>query len=289
MPGTAKVGALVILFLALLAGGYTLLGRFLPWSKTKTLYARFDDATGVALGTKVLMAGVPVGSVTETRLQPDGRSALLTLRLDEGARVPRGTRATIPASFIGFGDVAIHLLPPAETTALEESPGATLVGFRPGTLDSMLPSDNPTVRELTATMRATRELLGDQGLRTDLRKLLQSTNDTLVRFGGLATETQSLLARNRGQLDLALRNTARAMEDVEQSASMVAKLMKEGKLQAKSLALLDQLGATAGKAQTLVGDLDRFVTDPKLREPLAQTMGHVAQITDTGTKIATNT
>lgn len=74
-----KVGLLV---LALLGGGYTVwksLGADPAGSNNITLWARFRDASGMPVGSKVVVAGLPVGEITS--LEIDGRYAKVRFKL----------------------------------------------------------------------------------------------------------------------------------------------------------------------------------------------------------------
>lgn len=138
-------------------------------------------------------------------------------------------------------------------------------------------------------LKSTRKLIEDGELKKNLNGLLTSSQATLTKFGALADQTQGLLARNRGQIDQAIHSLSAAMGDVQASTAMMARLLKERKFEKSTLALLDNLNTTSQRASTLVGDLDKFVNDPKLREPLNGTVANFEKITASGTRIADNT
>ena len=73
-----------ILFLLLAIGGYLVwknLGQNPAGKNKQELFARFRDASGLPKGSKVVVAGLPQGEVTE--LEVDGRYAKVTFRLVE--------------------------------------------------------------------------------------------------------------------------------------------------------------------------------------------------------------
>ncbi|TQV81610.1 outer membrane lipid asymmetry maintenance protein MlaD [Denitrobaculum tricleocarpae] len=57
--------------------------------------AEFDDATGLAPGTDVRLAGVKIGTVVEQSLNPDTYFAQIVLQIDEEIQLPVGTSARI--------------------------------------------------------------------------------------------------------------------------------------------------------------------------------------------------
>lgn len=64
------------------ASGYELQGR----------YSRVD---GVAVGTKVLLTGIPIGQVTKLRFDPEDQQAVLTFSIRDGIKIPRDSVAMI--------------------------------------------------------------------------------------------------------------------------------------------------------------------------------------------------
>ncbi len=57
--------------------------------------AEFDDATGLAPGTDVRLAGVKIGTVVEQSLNPETYFAQIVLQIDEEIQLPVGTSARI--------------------------------------------------------------------------------------------------------------------------------------------------------------------------------------------------
>jgi phospholipid/cholesterol/gamma-HCH transport system substrate-binding protein len=71
------------------------------------LQARFANAIGVGPGAKVVLAGVPVGSVGSVSL--DGNSVVLDLDINQGVVLPRDTAASIGVeTVLGVTDVQLR-------------------------------------------------------------------------------------------------------------------------------------------------------------------------------------
>jgi phospholipid/cholesterol/gamma-HCH transport system substrate-binding protein len=287
MANAAKVGLLVIVFVALLVGGYTVLGRTI-WSPKRDLYfADFPDATGVTVGTPVQMAGVTVGSVTELKLAGPNR-ARLTFSIESGTRLPTGTVAEISPSLIGIGNSPVALAAP-EAPAGTLEPGTVLLGRRKGPLEDIVPNTEETVAELTKTITAIRELLEDPKFKRRTDALLASSEKTIKNFGELADSTNSVLVRNRAQIDRALAATANAVGDVRRVTYRVAELLERGKITRDTEAIVQNLKDITAKTEKLVASLDDLVNDPELRGNADQIAQSAAEIARTGESIAKNT
>lgn len=298
MQGAGKVGALVIVFAAMLLGAYAVIGHSIVQPKTNLYYAELADAGGIPEGTKILVAGVKVGEVTRIELK-SANLARLTMKIDGSFRVAEGSTVILPTSLIGFGDNPVTIVPPKTPGASEvppNDPSHPLRGTKAGALDNILPDSKETMAELTATMKAMRKLLEDQGLKADVQKLLKTSDASLQKFGVLAEkfgkvsdQTAALMVDNRSAIHSAVKSAALAMNDIQTTTKMLSKLLQDGTYQNEAKELLQGLNKTVAHADTLVADLDKFVNDPKLRDPLNQSMANVAEMTKSGTVIAKNT
>jgi phospholipid/cholesterol/gamma-HCH transport system substrate-binding protein len=80
--------------------------------------AQFDDASGLAIGTDVRMAGVKVGTVSGQRLDPENFKASVTLQVDKGIMLPTDSSARIiPDGLLGGNFVALE--PGAEDDSIQ--------------------------------------------------------------------------------------------------------------------------------------------------------------------------
>ncbi len=75
-----------------------------------TLTARFDRIDGLAAGADVRIAGVKVGSVLDSRIDPESFNAELTLRIDRTLRLPTDTSAEITSEGL-LGGKYVSLVP----------------------------------------------------------------------------------------------------------------------------------------------------------------------------------
>ncbi|RWX49288.1 phospholipid/cholesterol/gamma-HCH transport system substrate-binding protein [Candidatus Electrothrix marina] len=92
-------------WLALQLGEVSWLGE----GTTYTLYAEFENVSGVKTGAEVQIAGVTVGSVTELRLSKDD-FAVAALKLDKDIRLAKDSMASVKSQGI-IGDKIIQITP----------------------------------------------------------------------------------------------------------------------------------------------------------------------------------
>jgi len=285
MQAATKVGVLVVVFAGLLFGAYAILGRTLFAQPHHRYFADFDDASGIAQGSQVLMAGLEVGTVSDTKLISPTR-ARLTLDIKPDVQIPANSEAVIPGSLLTLTQGAILITPPPGKITSYLSPGAILPGRRASALEQAVPGAKDAVAELTKTIKATRELIEDQSLRKEVKTLMETTNQTLKQFGELSNQTQGMLAENRKLINQALRNASLAMQDVQQGTQIVVDTMRKGHVEEKTVQMMDRLNATSAKAEHLVSSLDDLISSQSTQGNIKETLSNAAKISDNTAKIS---
>lgn len=112
------VGAFVVLGLAAVMYLTIKLGAGSMLSgDTYAIEARFTNAGGLNSGSSVVVAGVSVGRVEEIRVDPADFSAIATLRVISGLKLPTDTMASIKTTGL-IGDKYVLLAPGADETSL---------------------------------------------------------------------------------------------------------------------------------------------------------------------------
>src|SRR5436190_2938662 len=104
-----KVGLFVAIGLALLAGLLLQLSKGKTFfRRTYTLRLHADDVGGLKAKANVLMSGVQVGTVSDIRLAPDGKSVSITLKIYGEYAIHKDARFVIQtAGFLGDNYVGI--------------------------------------------------------------------------------------------------------------------------------------------------------------------------------------
>jgi phospholipid/cholesterol/gamma-HCH transport system substrate-binding protein len=119
-----RVAALVALAAAVIAVVVLLTGNGDEYEVT----AEFENASQLVTGNEVVVGGVPVGSVKEIELGPEGRALVTFTVSDEFAPLRRGTTATVRSPSLSqiAGRQVQLTLPPDSQAGAEISDGGTL-------------------------------------------------------------------------------------------------------------------------------------------------------------------
>lgn len=287
MAGAWKVGLFVVVFVGLLVGAYQIVGRSLFSSPGTIYFADFEDVGGIQRGASVLMAGVKVGTVQAIELRGP-RLARLVLSIDPNVRIPAGSRAFLATSLIGFGDNPIQILPPEGEVAEVLAPGAVLAGRKGSALESLVPDLEQTIAELNATLAATRSLIEDEALRTQIEELLASTQKTIDQFGVVAGRVDRLIAANQGSIGAIVASVRGTLAEVEQGARLARELLADERWAKEAEQVLQTLNRTAAEAEKVMASVNQLVGDQVLQQNLKDTVANVKTVSDSGTAIAAN-
>lgn len=147
-----------------------------------TLTATFDDVQGLVAGHSVKMSDITIGSVTKIRLA--GYKARVTLSVEDGIKIPKGTRAEIKVtSLLGENYVDLRM-PPG--TSMDRGPflatGDTITdtGVQPA-FEQVVGQAGPLIQALAGDDVATVVNAGATALDGNGQKL----NKTIAQTGDL--------------------------------------------------------------------------------------------------------
>jgi len=102
----------IVLAVAAIFLGYAVLhsGRGTVTAEGMQLSASFDRIDGLANGADVRIAGVKVGTVTDSRIDPQSFAAVLTFKVDRSLKLPKDTSAEITSEGL-LGGKYVSLVP----------------------------------------------------------------------------------------------------------------------------------------------------------------------------------
>ena len=241
-----------------LSGGYPLHAR-VPWG------------AGLKEGQPVRLAGVQVGVVSKTELDPRG-SIIVTMSIQSKYEVPENTTAQVQA--VGFfGDAEIGLWPsrPGVTTFFEPGDTVPAAAPKPG-IDALTARADTISQRLDDVARTVQVEMIQHGGIADLRKTLAGTNDLVRQLNAVAVEqsrqltlTQATLRRSAAALDSAqLDSIVRNLKATTQNTARLTADLTETTARLNGvLAKVDSGNGTAAKLLNdpgLYNDLRGLVT-----------------------------
>ncbi|PZT85684.1 MAG: MCE family protein, partial [Citromicrobium sp.] len=199
------VGAVTLVALALLAAAIVWLARWGEGSQKEYDIFFQQSVSGLANGSQVSFAGVPVGQVSQIVLwEKDPEFVRVRITVKEEVPILVGTTATIQGSFTGVStimlDGARSGAPPitCETTACVE--GVPVIPPQDGGFNAIL-SNAPLLLERLATLTERLTLLLDDQNQGEIAGILANTN-TMTESLAQATPQ---IERTMAELQVTLR------------------------------------------------------------------------------------
>ncbi|MBP6381035.1 MAG: MCE family protein [Sphingorhabdus sp.] len=225
------VGTVTLILLAILAGFTVWLSRF--GDGTKAEYDIFfqQSVSGIAKGSAVTFAGVPVGQIKDIKLwRPDPDFVRVRIAIDADTAILQGTTATISGvGFTGVSEIqldgAIKGAPPIRCPSANpksECPaGRPVIPTKPGALGEILNSAPLLVERLSTLTERLNTVLSDKnqqsiqqildnveslsgslaGQAPDLRAAIQESRSTLAKAGAAAEQLTALSTSANALLD----------------------------------------------------------------------------------------
>lgn len=296
MQSAWKVGLFVVIFVGMLVGAYATLQASVFAPVRDPYYAQFEDAGGLTKGSAVLYSGVKVGEVSSVELSDEG-FALVKMEVDRSLRIPEGTLAVLPSSFISIGDYKLLLKPPkrAINYVSPDNLDSPIAGSLLGPLEGILPDTEETMAELNKTMVAFQELLGDKELKGGLVNLMKATEGTMIegqqtakQFGKLAGRMDGVIAANAGKVGSMMDSMAVSLESLQAISLELKRVATDGKLEAQANELLATITSAAKEGEGLVKDLRAVTGDEEMRESMKGTLQNFETMSESGVKIASD-
>ena len=128
------VGAVTILLLAMVAAIIIWIARLNEGARNDYDIFFKQSVDGLAKGSEVAYAGVPVGQVSQIELWPKDPSFIrVRIKVDENVPITVGTTATIQGSFTGVSDIQLEGAQKGAPLITEPGPeGEPVIPTKPG-------------------------------------------------------------------------------------------------------------------------------------------------------------
>jgi len=243
------VGTVTLVLLAFLVALVLWIARLNQGAQNEYDIFFKQSVDGLAKGSQVAYAGVPVGQISQIELWPQDPSFIrVRIRVDEKVPITVGTTATIQGSFTGVSDIQLEGAQKGAPPIVEPGPeGVPVIPTKAGGLGAILSNAPLLFVQLAATTENLNLLLNEDN-RNSLSGILENTNkmtrdisSATPEFRGAMVELQKSLAQARLTLQ-SFQNVADKADDV---------LGNEG----NSLAV--QLRQTLGTAQSAMEQLNK--------------------------------
>lgn len=250
------VGAVTLVVLAALAAFIVWIARWGEGEQKDYDIFFKESVSGLANGSQVSFAGVPVGQVSQIVLwEKDPEFVRVRIKVKEEVPILVGTTATIQGSFTGVSTILLDGArsgAPAiscETTACTE--GVPIIPPKDGGLNALL-SNAPLLLERLATLTERLTQLLDDKNQGEIAGILANTNQMTAEFAEAAPQFERTMA----ELQVTLREASEALDEFENVTASTDRLLnQEGAQLANQLrTTLKQAGDASEELQGVLAE-----------------------------------
>lgn len=245
-------------------------------AKGYPLYTRFAWGQGLKQGQPVWLSGATVGFVDEITFEPGG-TILVTYRLQDQYKVPKGTTATIlPNGF--FGDVAVGLVPDQPNTE-SFAPGDTVpVGAPQAGIAKLTASADTITQGVNKLLKGASEQFVDSGGMREMRRTIVALNGLVAQMGQIA----ALQSKELQATLVAVRSKAAAVDSQQVDSTIRALRATATNLSVATADLKttgDRVNSLLARVESGDGTAAKLLNDPALYNDLRRVLIRVDSLT----------
>ncbi len=254
-----KVGILALISIALLFWGFNFLKGKNVLSNNYTISATFKSVDGLNIAAPVAINGYKVGAVTKIAPTPDYIGVVVTMNIDQSARVPKNARAVlVQPSLMGGKEVALKFVGDCGGNCIGD--GGELAGDVSGMMDGVLEVAEPYMGKIDTLLGNITELTNDQkgqldatfkdlqGVINNVKVLTDLVNNLMVSSSTNIAVTMSNLKQITGNI----KDNNAEITGMLQNMNTITKQVKDADLE-----------GTIGSAKSVMKSVDARVADLK--------------------------
>jgi phospholipid/cholesterol/gamma-HCH transport system substrate-binding protein len=282
-----KVGVLAAVALVLLILGFNFLKGKKFFTKSTTLYARYQNIQGLQKSNPIYISGMQVGTVYDIKPDKDMKSILVELNITKNIYIPANSIAVIKSNPISTPSMDIKL---GNATAHLKNQDTLLTSMSGGLFDAVLEKVDPVLFEVRKAVSSIDTLLGnfnsilDPRAKGNLAASLQNLNtitasmvQTTANLNLLLNAQTGALAKSLNHVESITGNLASSNEKIthvvdnlDKATTKFSNLDVETAMNKLNAAMTD-LQATMAKMNSTDGSLGKLINDPTLYRNLAST------------------
>jgi phospholipid/cholesterol/gamma-HCH transport system substrate-binding protein len=218
------VGAATLALMAVLAAFVIWIARLNEGEQNRYDIFFKQSVAGLAKGTQVAYAGVPVGQITDIELwKKDPSFIRVRIAVDADIPILIGTTATIQSSFTGVSDIQLEGAAKGAPPITEPGPeGVPVIPTKAGGLGAIL-NNAPLLLERLATLtERLNELLSDENQKS-ISGILANTNRMTAQMADASPQLNGVLA----ELQNTLKQATATLGEFEKVAGQANTLLGE--------------------------------------------------------------
>lgn len=282
-----KVGALTAVAITLLVLGFNFLKGKTLFSKSRTLYAKYDNVQGLDNSNPVMINGMQVGTVYSITSDENMKSIVVNMNITKNVNIPKNSIALIKPSLLGTTTVDIKLGDSPNYLAKEDTI-ATVAS--PGVFNEAMQKIDPILYQVTRAVSSIDSVLAninhviDPEAKNNIQSTLAHLNQISANLIQSSASLNDLLNTQTGALAKTLNNLNTFTENLNKNNEKLNNTISNIEKTSKNLSELDlqktlntlnsavnDVKSVVNKINTNTGTLGLLMNDQRLYNNLAAT------------------
>lgn len=291
-----KVGALAIVAIVLLILGFNFLKGVQLFSKSFTIYAKYENIQGLTASNPVYINGLKVGNISSISSDKNMKELLVNINIQEDIHIPSNSVAIIIPNPLAATKIEIKL---GDNSNFLKNNDTINTDAKKNLLDDVMQKVDPVLFEVKNAVATLDTLLGNvnkiinNNAKTNINGAIENINKITASVLMSANSLQSLLDEKNGALSKTIKNTSSFTGNLAENNSKITSLINNlnkttsdlSQVNFKNtLSNLDSaifvLKETLSKINNAQGSVGMLINDPALYKNLTSTTNKLNTLLD---------
>ncbi|VBB09252.1 mce/mlad [Lucifera butyrica] len=285
MSTEARVGAVTLTGLLLLAYMVIHLGGFSLGEKGYPVYAAFKQVNGLKPGNLVRYAGVEVGRVQDVMVSPQGVDVKMLIH--PNTKLPTDAKFTINTEGL-MGEKFIDIIPPPVVSGVL-APNARVRGEDPQGLDQMIAKADEVLAKLDILMGSFNDIFADEQVKASLKDSAVNAKRITDNLNQLSAVLARMARNNEADVNSMVHNLQAMSGSMRQVAARVDKMLatvdNNGQTAEDLREAIHNLKTTSVRVETMASSLEGVVTDPETAQNIKATLRNAREVSEKANKM----
>lgn len=281
LSSEAKVGALVVLAIALLSYITVLLGGSGFSTASYRVQAVFQAVDGLKEGNLVRYAGVHVGKVTELRITD--RGVVVVMDIKEDAKIDRDASYRIGSDGL-IGEKCVDITPPALPSGQYATSGDSFLGQSAAGMEQVMARSEEAIQKVEKLLDSLNEVIGDPEMKQAMVASMKNVQMMTDNMEQMTRVMATLAVQNEAGLNRMLADMMAMMDGMNKTVSHIENMMTiiadNGETAKNIRDMLTNMKVTSDRVANMAGALESVVTDPETADNLKVTVKNARDMSE---------
>ena len=291
-----KVGALAIVAIVLLILGFNFLKGVQLFSKSFTIFAKYENIQGLTASNPVYINGLKVGNISSISSDKNMKELLVNINIQEDIHIPFNSVAIIIPNPLAATKIEIKL---GDNSNFLKNNDTINTDAKKNLLDDVMQKVDPVLFEVKNAVATLDTLLGNvnkiinNNAKTNINGAIENINKITASVLMSANSLQSLLDEKNGALSKTLKNTSSFTGNLAENNSKITSLINNLNKTTSDLSQVNfkntlsnldsaifALKETLSKINNAQGSVGMLINDPVLYKNLTSTTNKLNTLLD---------